>query len=396
MSELFTPGKIRSMQLKNRLVRSATAECLATDDCRLTDKYLRAYTQLAKGGVGLIITGNYYVSAMGRSLPRLFVMDNDEIIEDMRKVADTVHEHGAKIVAQINHGGRQCDPKVVGANPIAPSAVRDMFTLVKPTPMSESDIEETIAAFAEAARRVKDAGYDGVQIHGAHGYLVNQFLSGYTNRRTDKWGGSLENRMRFLIEVYRAMRSAVGPDFPLLIKINSEDFMKGGVTLEECVETCKKLDELGIDAIEISGGILEKGLIYVKGDVPMDLVKRGRNIVERTIMRFMEKSMRADAAYEDAYFLSNAAVVKEAVKVPIITVGGMRKRSVMEEAIRGGKTDFVSICRPFIRQPNLVNQLERGDEDPITCTNCNCCSIEIAVHYNPMKCYAAAGGGGNP
>ncbi len=390
MSELFQPGNIGSMKLKNRLVRSATAECLASDDCRLTDKYLRAYTQLAKGGVGLIITGNYYVNGMGRSLPRLFVMDNDDIIEDMRKVADVVHEHDAKIVAQINHGGRQCDPKVIGANPIGPSAVRDMITLVKPTPMSEAEIEQTIDAFGAAARRVKDAGYDGVQIHGAHGYLVNQFLSGHTNRRTDKWGGPLENRMRFLIEVYRAMRSAVGPDFPVLIKINSEDFMKKGVTLDECVETCKKLDELGIDAIEVSGGILEKGLIYVKGDVPMDLLKKGRNFVERGIMRLMEKSMRADAAYEDAYFLANADAVKQAVKTPITTGGGMRTRSVMEEAIRSGKTDFVSICRPFIRQPNLVNQFERGDDDPITCTTCNRCSIEIAVHYNPMKCYAPA------
>jgi 2,4-dienoyl-CoA reductase-like NADH-dependent reductase (Old Yellow Enzyme family) len=392
VSELFQPGNIGSMQLKNRLARSATAECLATDDCRLTDKYLLAYTRLAKGGVGLIITGNYYINAIGRALPRLFVLDNDDIIEDMRKVADTVHEHDARIVAQINHGGRQCDPKVIGANPISPSAVRDKFTRVKPTPMSETDIEETIAAFGDAARRVKDAGYDGVQIHGAHGYLVNQFLSGYTNRRTDQWGGPLENRMRFLIEVYQAMRSAVGPDFPLLIKINTDDFVKGGVTLDECVETCKKLDELGIDAIEVSGGILERGLIYVKGDVPMDLVTKGRNIVERGVVRLMEKSMRADAAFEDAYFLSNADAVKQAVKAPIITVGGMRKRSIMEEAIRSGKTDFVSICRPFIRQPNLVNQLERGDDDPITCTNCNRCSIEIAVHYNPMKCYMATSG----
>jgi 2,4-dienoyl-CoA reductase-like NADH-dependent reductase (Old Yellow Enzyme family) len=389
MSELFTPGKIGSMELKNRFVRSATAECLASDDCRLTDQYLRAYTQLAKGGVGLIITGNYYVNAMGRSLPRLFVPDNDEIIEDMRKVADIVHEHGAKIVAQLNHGGRQCDPGVVGATPIAPSAVREKLTRVKPRAMSEAEIEETIAAFGAAAHRVKEAGYDGVQIHGAHGYLVNQFLSSYTNRRTDKWGGSLENRMRFLLGVYQAMRSAVGPDFPVLIKINSEDYTKGGVTLDECIETCKKLDELGIDAVEISGGILERGLIYVKGDVPMDLVMINRNFIERGIMRLMEKSMREDAQFEDAYFLSQASAVKEAVNVPIITVGGMRLRSVMEEAIRSGKTDFISICRPFIRQPNLVNQFEKGDGDPISCTNCNRCSIEIAVHYKPMKCYYA-------
>ena len=377
------------MELKNRLVRSATAECLATDDCRVTDRYLRAYTQLAKGGVGMIITGNYYVNQMGRSLPRLFVLDRDDVLGDMRKVADVVHEHDAKLVAQINHGGRQCDPEVVGARPLGPSPVREKLTRVKPREMTEAEIEETIGAFGEGARKVKEAGFDGVQIHGAHGYLVNQFLSGYTNRRTDGWGGSLENRMRFVVEVYEAMREAVGPDFPVLIKINSEDFTKGGVTLDECIAVCKKLDELGMDAFEISGGILERGLIYVKGDVPMDLVMKNRNLIERTLMRFMENSMREVARFEDAYFVPQASAIKGAVKAPIITVGGMRKRAIMEEAIRSGKTDFVSLSRPFIRQPNLVNKLQEGADDPITCTNCNRCSVEIAVHYNPMRCYYA-------
>ena len=375
------------MELKNRFVRSATAECLASDDCRVTDRYLRAYSRLASGGVGLIITGNYYINAMGRSLPRIIVTDKDEIIDDLRRVAEAVHEHDSKIVAQLNHGGRQCDPEVVGATPIAPSVVREKFTRVKPREMTEAEIEETVSAFGESARRVKEGGFDGVQIHGAHGYLVNQFLSGYTNRRTDRWGGSFENRMRFLVEVYNAMRSAVGPDFPVLIKINSEDFVDGGVTLDECVAACKKLDELGIDAIEISGGILEKGLIYVKGDVPMDLVARNRNIIERLLIRLMEKSMRENARFEDAYFLPQAAEIKKAVKAPIITVGGMRMRAIMEEAIRSGKTDFVSLCRPFIRQPNLVNRLQKDETAHISCANCNRCSLEIAVHYNPMKCY---------
>jgi 2,4-dienoyl-CoA reductase-like NADH-dependent reductase (Old Yellow Enzyme family) len=389
MPELFSPGKIGSMELKNRLVRSATAECLATDDGRLTDNYLRAYTQLAKGGVGMIITGNYYVNSIGEALPRMFVLDRDGMVDDMRKVADAVHEHGAKIVAQINHGGRQCDPAVIGTTPLAPSAVRDKLSLVKPRAMTDAEIRETISAFGEAAARVKEAGYDGAQIHGAHGYLVNQFLSGYTNRRIDEWGGPLENRMRFVIEVYKTMREAVGPDFPIMIKINSVDFVKKGVTLEECTATCKKLDELGIDAIEVSGGILERGLIYVKGDLPLDLVLVGRNIIERGVVRLMEKSMRADAKFEDAYFLSSASAIKQVVGVPIITVGGMRDRTIMEEAVQSGKTDYVSICRPFIRQPNLVNRMEKDDDFTMSCVNCNRCSLEIAVHHKPMKCYLA-------
>jgi len=389
MSELFKPGKIGAMPLKNRFVRSATAECLASDDCRITDRYLRAYTQLARGGVGLIITGNYYVHALGRALPRLFVLDKDEVIEDLRKVAETVHGHDTRIVAQLNHGGRQCDPEIIDGIPLAPSSVRDKLSRVKPRAMSQTEIKEVILAFGDAAGRVKEAGFDGVQIHGAHGYLITQFLSCYTNRRSDEWGGSLENRMRFLVEVYKSMRSSVGPDYPILIKINADDFVKGGMTPEEGIIVCKKLDELGIDAIEVSGGMLEQGLIYVKGDIPRDLAMRNRNLIERFALRLMEKSLRELARFEEGYFLPQAAAIKKSVKVPVIAVGGIRRRATMEQALQSGQADFISMCRPFIRQPNLVNLMQKGKEDPITCANCNRCSLEIAAHYNPMKCYYA-------
>lgn len=388
MSELFKPGTIGTMTLKNRFVRSATAECLATEDCRITDRYLRAYTQLARGGVGLIITGNYYVHALGRALPRIIVMDKDEIIGDLEKLTRMVHEHDTKIVAQLNHGGRQCDPEVIATVPLAPSAVRDKLNWVKPREMSHAEIEETIEAFGEAARRAKEAGFDGVQIHGAHGYLVTQFLSAYTNRRNDEWGGAFENRMRFLVEVYQSMRSAVGPEYPILIKINAEDFVDGGMTPEEGIIVCKKLDELGIDAIEVSGGILEQGLVYVKGDIPRDLAMRNRNLIERLALRLKEKSLQEIARFEEGYFLPQASAVKRNVNVPVIAVGGIRRRATMEHALKSGHADFISMCRPFIRQPNLVKQMEKGNEDPISCTNCNRCSLEIAVHYNPMKCYS--------
>ena len=391
MSALFEPATLGAMQLKNRFVRSATAECLASDDCRITDQYLRAYTQLAKGGVGLIIPGNYYVHRMGRAIARIMVVDKDEIVDDLRKVSRIAHEYDVKIVAQLNHGGRQCDPKVLGTTPVAPSAVRDKLSMVKPRAMSESEIEETIAAFGEGARRAKEAGFDGVQIHAAHGYLVNEFLSGYTNRRTDKWGGSLENRMRFLLEIYQTVRKSVDPKFPVLTKINCEDFAAGGVTLEECVAVCKKLDQLGIDAIEVSGGIAEKGLVSVRGDIPTDLLLQDRNFIERILMKFIEKPMRELARFEEAYFLPQAATIKKNVKAPVIAVGGMRRRSTMEQALARRQADFISMCRPFIRQPNLVNLMQKSGGDPITCTNCNRCSIEIVVNYKPMKCYASDG-----
>ncbi len=390
MTELFSPGTIGTMQLKNRFVRSATVECLATDDGRISDRYLRLYAQLARGGVGLIVPGNYYVHPMGRTVPRTMVLDKDEIIDDLARLTQTVHEHDAKIVAQLNHGGRQCDPKVLGAQPMGPSPVRDILSMVKPREMSKQEIKETIAAFGDAARRAKEGGFDGVQIHAAHGYLVNQFLSGHTNRRSDEWGGSLDKRMRFLIEVFELIRSTVGADFPVLIKINSEDSIANGVTLDECITVCRKLDEIGIDAIEVSGGIAEKGLMTIRGDIPRDLAMRNRNFFERILMRlFIEKRIREDARFTEAYFLPQAAAVKKNVKAPVIAVGGMRHRGVMEQALRSGQADFISLSRPFIRQPNLVNQLKEKEGDPIMCTNCNRCTFEVVVHYNPLKCYSA-------
>jgi len=390
MSELFKPGSIGRMQLKNRFVRSATAECLATDDCRITDRYLRAYSQLAKGGVGLIVPGNYYVHRTGRAIARVMLLDKDEIIDDLRQLTQLVHENGAKIVAQLNHGGRQCDPKVLGAQPMGPSPVRDMLSMVKPREMTKEEIREIIVAFGNAARRAKEAGFDGVQIHAAHGYLINQFLSGHTNRRSDEWGGSLDNRMRFLLEVYQLIRSTVGADFPVLIKINSEDSIAKGVTLDECIAVCRKLDEMGIDAIEVSGGIAEKGLMAIRGDVPTDLALRNRKFHERILLRLLvEKRIREAARFEEAYFLPQAAAIKKNVKAPIIAVGGMRRRATMEGALQNGQADFISLCRPFIRQPNLVNLLQKQEGDPISCTNCNRCTFEITIHYNPMKCYYA-------
>ncbi|MCP4135261.1 MAG: NADH:flavin oxidoreductase, partial [bacterium] len=259
MTILFTPAKIGSIELKNRFVSSATVECLASEDNRLTEKYYKVYERLAKGGVGLIIPGNYFINPIGRAVDKVLVIDRDDVIDDLRKLTDIVHRYGAKIVGQINHGGRQCNPGLIGEQPVSPSGVRDTLSGIKPRQMSVQEIEETISAFAGAAGRIKKTGFDGVQINGAHGYLVNQFLSSYTNRRRDQWGGSLENRMRFVTRIYEEIRNEVGAHYPLIIKINCEDAIKGGITLEESIAMSKKLEALGFDAIEVSGGIKETG-----------------------------------------------------------------------------------------------------------------------------------------
>ncbi|MBN1383122.1 MAG: NADH:flavin oxidoreductase [Deltaproteobacteria bacterium] len=376
MSILFTPAKIGPLELKNRFVRSATVECLASEDNRLTEKYYNVYERLAKGGVGLIIPGNYFVNSIGRAADKVLVIDRDDVIDDLRKLTDIVHRHDAKIIGQINHSGRQGNPKLIGEQPISPSDVRDATYGGKPRQMTELEIEDTIHAFGSAAGRIKKAGFDGVQINGAHGYLVNQFLSSHTNRRTDQWGGPLENRMRFISLIYEEIRKEVGADFPVLIKINCEDEISGGITLEESIAMSRMLEALGFNAIEVSGGIYEAGFVTTKGDIPAEVIG------------FMAESLQKAAAFKEGYFLPQAAAIKQNVSIPIIAVGGMRRRETMERALLQGQTDLIALSRPFIRQPNLVRQMERSpDADPINCTNCNRCTWEVTVRYKPLKCY---------
>ena len=385
MSELFKPGAIGTMGLKNRVIRSATEEMHASNDGRVTDEYIRLYTRLAKGGVGLIITGNYGVNVMGRATPRTILIDSDGVIDGLRKLVQDVHDNGAKIVAQLNHVGRQRHTDMEDDNtPVAPSPVKVKYTGVKPRSMTEGEVEDTIDAFGQAARRIKEAGFDGVQIHGAHGYLINQFLSGHTNRRSDKWGGSVENRRRFLIEVYRSIRNAVGNDYPVLIKINARDPVPRGVTPDETVETCKMLEKLGIDAIEVSDGIDE----LIKGGIPTDVIMRDRNLFQKIMIRFLIETMvKKHARLVEGYHLPDAANVRKNVKVPVIAVGALRRREMMEHAIASGQADYVALSRPFIRQPNLVNLMEKDDGDPIQCISCNRCALEMIVHLKPLRCY---------
>jgi len=385
MSGLFEPGTIGSMRLKNRIVRSATEEMHAAGDGRITDEYIRFYTRLARGGVGLIVTGNYGVSVLGRGSPRTVLVDSDEMIGGLGKLVEAVHESGARIVAQLNHVGRQRHPDMEDdETPVAPSPVKVRYTGVKPRAMTDAEIEDAIESFGRAARRAREAGFDGVQMHGAHGYLINQFLSGHTNRRTDRWGGSLENRRRFLLAVYEAIRGAVGPDYPVLIKINARDPVPRGVTLDEAIGTCRILDGLGIDAIEVSDGIDE----LIKGGIPTDVIMRGRNLFQRIMMRFLIETMvKRRARMVEGYHLSETAAVRQNVKAPVIAVGGIRRRAMMESVLAGGQADYVALSRPFIRQPNLVNQMEKSDGDPISCISCNRCALEMIVHLKPLRCY---------
>ena len=253
--KLFDPFSFAGVNLKNRLVRSATYEKRADVDGFVTDSLIDLYKQLAQGGVGLIITGNALVHPSGRSVPQAICIHNDHYISRLKDLTDAVHKLGGSISIQLSHGGRQCFPSLLGgAQPMAPSAVYDPSTKINPRAMDDAEIWHLIDAFADAARRALYAGFDGVQIHAAHGYLVSEFLSPHTNRRNDYWGGEEERRFHFIEEIYEAMRKEAVGAFPIMVKMNADDFIEGGLTPAESLRIAKRLQTIGISAMEISGG----------------------------------------------------------------------------------------------------------------------------------------------
>ncbi|MBI1987158.1 MAG: NADH:flavin oxidoreductase [Nitrospinae bacterium] len=363
MDWLFRSGKIGNLELKNRFVRSATGECLAAADGQVTDALVSLYTDLAKGGVGLIITGVTFVHESGRSGYKMPGLHRDEMIPGWQRLVSQVHAYGAKIAPQLFHCGRQMQSDSAQAfPPMAPSPIAYKRSGITPREMTEEQIWEMIGAFAEAARRAGEAGFDGVQLHGAHGYLISQFLSPYSNRRTDRWGGNFENRQRFVREVYQRIRGVVGQDYPVFIKMNVDDFVEGGLTLEETRETAKRLSDLGMDAIEISGGMLEL-----------------------TIWKCMVPGIKSTE--QEAYFLPYAEAIKSEIHCPLILVGGMRTPARMEEILRQNKADFISLCRPFIREPDLVNKIQQGQQESVTCISCNKC---MRLLDKGLACYVDA------
>lgn len=344
---LFETFNLAGIDIENRIVRSATYEKRADVDGFVTDALIEFYKELVKGGVGLIITGNALVHISGRSVSQMICIHNNHYIDKLKRLTEAVHKLDGKIIIQLVHGGRQCFPALLGGlQPIAPSEVYDPSIKITPREMTNEEIWEIIEAFGDAARRAMYAGFDGVQIHGAHGYLINEFLSPHTNRRDDYWGGDEERRFHFMEEVYKAMRKEVGDNYPILIKINADDFIEGGLRPEESLRIAKRLEQSGIDAIEVSGGMYESGIKTAQ-----------LNILKEE---------------QEAYFRDSARLFKSNLNVPVILVGGIRSKAVAEDILQKGAADLISISRPLIREPDLPNKFKEGKEKA-DCISCNGC-----------------------
>lgn len=367
MSSLFSPIKVGSMMIKNRFMRSATYEAMAEPDGTVTDAILSRYRQLAKGEIGLIVPGHMCVHPAGKAGLKQTGIFSDKHVKGLKGLVDVIHENKSKVIFQLAHAGRQTRVQVTGREPISPSNIGpDPLFETEPREMTAADIEELITAFGNAARRAGEAGADGVQIHAAHGYMVNQFLSPFFNRRDDEWGGSDENRFRFIKQAVLAIKANAPSDLVVTVKLSSNDYTPEiGIDPKLAARYSKWLVELGIDGIEISSGTLSFS--------PLAMSR--------------SKDEQGRFAFRDAYHLEAAEIIKPVMgQVPLMLVGGVRKLSQMEDLIASGKVDMVSLSRPFIREPHLVKLLVAGKLTEASCVSCNNCLFAVRKNL-PVKCY---------
>jgi 2,4-dienoyl-CoA reductase-like NADH-dependent reductase (Old Yellow Enzyme family) len=350
--DLFQPFSIGNLELRNRFVRSATWDNTADSGGFVTDLSVSRYEALGEGEIGLIVSAFAYVSPLGQALPGQYGVHNNDMIPGLSKLARAVHNSGGKIALQLVHAG--FNSAYLPEQGIVSLAVSQRHDMSKPhREMTAEEIEGTIDDFANAAVRAGEAGFDAVQFHGAHGYLMSQFLSPIYNLRTDRWGGSAENRRRFHLKLVRRVREVVGDGFPLLVKLGIKDDDEGGLTLSEGLETAQGMVAAGIDAIEVSGGV-------------------GR------INAVPSKSNPEPVPYRE-----RAGTLRQAVDVPVMVVLGIRSIKMAQSIVDSGDADLISMSRPFIREPGLVARWRRGDRAAARCISCNKCDV---WNDEPIQC----------
>ncbi len=404
-SIVFTPKKIGKIEIKNRIVKSATYENAATTAGYVTDELNEIYSMMAKGGAGMLITGLAIIHPRNIGVHRAMRIYDDKFLIGLKHFTKSVHkaDKDCKLILQLNHSGRQVPTMESGPNmapylapalveyigkhpeilvqepshdapaePTAPSAIFDNLLKQTPRALTVDEIEELVISFAMGIEKAQEVGFDGVQLHAAHGWFLSSFLSPHTNKRDDRYGGSVENRSRIVQEIYKEGRRRVGADFPILIKMNTTDFFSDGTTLSDSVKIAAILSELGFDAIEASGGMWESLVL-------------GEEKLGWKPFLIPEARLGVDTKAKEAYFLEGATEMKRRIKSPVIAVGGIRSFSVAEEILERGKADFVAMARPLIRQPDLPNIWRSGGPDRAKCISCNAC---FPAGNQPMACHA--------
>lgn len=341
-SNLFEPMSIGKMDVKNRLVVPAMSTLTATPDGACTEQFVKYIERKAQGGWGLIITEYYGVAPHVGFFPRMLGIWNDELVENHKQVAEAAHRGGAKIAAQISHSGRETFTGVTDKNLVAPSPIKDVAGSQKPRELSKEQIHEIVEQFGDTALNLKRAGFDAIEIYAAHGYLISNFLSKYSNKRIDEYGGCLENRIRFLMEIIENTRKKVGSDYPVMVRISTREFVPGGLSIAESRVIARKLEEAGVNAIDCSQGIFTVS----------------NNIVEPLYM-------------ENGVFLDASEEIKKCVSIPVISAGRINEASLASSALETGKCDFVGMGRASLADPDFPNKVKEGRLDEIRyCIGC--------------------------
>ncbi len=370
--KVFSEGRISNLVLKNRLVRSATCENSMTTDGKTTDTILDIYRELAAGGTGMIITGLMAVSPASKILDKQMCIFGDEHIAEIAKIVGIVHQtdSNCKVIAQLCHPGRQILHKNDFAECVGPSAVESPILVKKAKELSIDEIETIISCFAAAIVRVKQAGFDGAQLHAAHGYLLSSFLSPYTNRRTDKFGGSVKNRVRIITDIIALASKEVG-SFPILIKLNCNDHVDGGISPDNFAELLTEIEDTGVDAIEVSGAM-------------WDCLARSEKELGFFPLPLPEARTRINTADQQSYYYDSVKNINS--YLPLILVGGHRNIERMEDILNKEKVDFLSLCRPLISEPELPKRwLDGVGKENTDCVSCNACFAMQAEYGCALK-----------
>jgi len=362
LKTLFTPQKIGNVEIKNRIVRSATFEHRAEKHGYVGQKILDFYDELACGGTGLIITGFVGIDPGATGSPYQLRLDNDTYISGHKKLVKLVHNQpDVKLAIQIAHMGRQGEhPKYP---PVDPSPIPDKTTGLTPKELSTEEIYFLIKEFKETAIRAYECGYDLIQVHAAHGYLLSNFVSPYTNKRNDEFGGSIENMARILVEIFTQIRDELGKKFPITVKLQTDDAVPGGLTVDTSTKIAEILVNTGYEAIEISGGLYESQLVSINS-YPCKISKSPES---------------------ENYFLPTAKIIKPLMKnTKLILVGGIKNPISAEKILNDKQADFISMCRPLIYEPDLPNRWKSGDTSPAKCISCNSCLVQMRI--GPVYC----------
>lgn len=375
-TDVFSPGRLGELELRNRVIKTATFEGMCPDG-EVSERLIEHHRSMAAGGVAMTTVAYCSVSPEGRTYGHQMYM-RPEILPGLRRLTDAVHAEGAAAALQLGHCGNFASKKVIGQRPLAPSKVFNLYGLAFGRPMTLDDMAKVADDFARATSLARDAGFDAVELHYGHGYLLSQFLSPFTNRRSDEYGGSLENRLRFPLQVLRRVREVVGASYPVVVKMNLQDGFRRGLQPDEAVVVAQRLEADGASALVLSGGFVSKTPLYMmRGNVPTrEMVRVQDSWFRKVGLTLFGRIFVQRYPFEELFFLKESQQVRQAVGLPLALIGGILSRTGLQRAMDEG-FDFVALGRALIHDADFLHKLQRGEIERSGCDQCNRCIAEM-------------------